>query len=75
MNMTLQFPTLAEQTVAAFNAKTKTAPFEEFAKKFGGEKTVRRAFDGKVIEWVFDDETSVTITGAGLSHRIEIHLP
>lgn len=67
----LEFPTMAERCVAEFRAKTQTIAFPTIARRYDAEVT--KLWRG--IEYRFDDDTSVIVTGTGASHRMETFLP
>jgi len=70
----LAFPTMAERAIAEWKALPKTKPFEFVALAKGAFRE-DRGFLPHIIEWVFPDDTSVTIVGRGKAHQIESHLP
>lgn len=70
--MTLKFPTLAEQAIQAYEAAIKTVSLVKIAKDLGGERSPNQ-WDS--IEFWFDDDSSLRITGRGCAHRYEALLP
>lgn len=77
--MTLSFPTLAEQALAAFRAaklEHKTVSLREEARKRGGTPDETRSFtQSSTITYVFDDDSTLMITGRGRHHCYETQLP
>ncbi len=71
--MTLQFPTIAERTLHAFQSATKTTSLATLARKAGAE--VERYSFPLVTIYTFDDDTSLVVTGRGKSYRAEARLP
>lgn len=69
--MPLTFPTQAEQCVAQFKSSPKTIAIPTIAKEMGAVVCKR----GSTTEYCFDDDTSLTVTGTGRAHKIEVHLP
>jgi len=69
--MKLTFPTMAEQAVEVWKAKTKTTAFETIAKAVGAF----RDDEGATIVWIFPDDTSARITGRGKNYNITTDLP
>ncbi len=69
--MPLTFPTQAEQCLAEFRASTKTVSLATIAKRRGAD--VVQHWDHK--EYIFDDDTSLKVTGRGKAHKVETHLP
>lgn len=67
----LQFPTMAEKTLAEFNAATKTVALQHLARKAGA--FVERGFNR--LEYVFDDDSRLVITGRGKSYKATPELP
>lgn len=70
----MKFPTLAERAVAEWQALQVTKPFEKIALVYGAFRD-DFGFAPRVIEWVFDDDTTVTVVGRGANYKIESHLP
>ncbi len=70
----LAFPTMAERAIAEWKALTVTRGFEKVALSLGATRE-DYGFYPRVIEWVFPDDTTVTIMGRGGNHKIESHLP
>lgn len=68
--MTLKFPTQAEQALATFRSATKTISLAKIAHDLGAEVT-----PGTITTYTFDDDTSITVSGRGKSHRVETHFP
>jgi hypothetical protein len=68
----LTFPTIAEQVLAEFENATRTTSISTIAKQRGGCKEIEWP---STIVWRFDDDTSLTITGRGCNHSVEVHLP
>ena len=77
----LSFPTQAEQALAAFNSATKTISLITICNKMGGVRADKYKprgglrFGTRVIEYTFDDDSSLEITGQGKSHKVETFLP
>ncbi len=71
--MTLSFPTLAEQALAAFRRDNKdnTVSLALVAKQFGA--TVEHHHRKTIYN--FDDDTWLEVTGRGINHKVEAHLP
>lgn len=67
----LTFPTQAEQAVEAFNSAIKTISLTTICEKMGAD----RSFKYPHISYTFDDDTSLTISGRGNSHKVETYLP
>ena len=67
----LTFPTQAEQALAEFQSSRKTISLATIAKKRGAfvEKTWGET------TYVFDDDTSLVVTGRGANHKVEARLP
>ena len=68
----LTFPTLAEQAVSRWQAAAKTSSLAKIAARLGGE---RHDSWPCVIEFTFDDDTVLRITGRGRSHKYETLYP
>lgn len=73
--MTLIFPTVAEQVVAEFESATKTVSLVALAtKRLDAERrTIYQS--GRVIEFTFDDDSTLEIRGQGKSHHYVTRLP
>lgn len=71
----LSFPTLAETAAAEFRAATKTTPVGRIAKRLGAVRYAPDDPDGKVIEYVFNDDSVLEAWGQGRGHRIVTRLP
>jgi hypothetical protein len=70
--MTLLFPTLAEQALTLFTSRqVKSIPA---AAKAMGDFEVERRWPGQKT-YIFEDDTSLVVTGTGVSHNVEVHLP
>lgn len=69
--MSLQFPTQAEKCLREFRDSNKTVSIVTIAKRMGAVKT----FNHPVTTYTFDDDTSLTVSGRGVGHKIECHLP
>jgi len=67
----LTFPTLAEQAVAEFHNATHTVSLATIAKRMGAMKY----FEYPTTTYVFDDDTSIEVSGRGPNHKIETFLP
>ena len=67
----LKFPTLAEQAVQKFNSKAKTVSLSVIAKKMGA----MREYEHPFTIFIFEDDTSITVSGRGKTHKVETHLP
>lgn len=67
----LKFPTQAETTLAAFHAATKTVALSTLAKRAGA--FTDRNFYG--LEYVFDDDSRIVVTGRGKSYQARAELP
>lgn len=73
--MALEFPTIAEQALAEWNAKHVLGGVGRIAKRIGADVERRWDRDGLVIEYTFDDDTSLRCTGRGKQHKVEAMLP
>lgn len=74
--MALEFPTMAEQALAEWNATHVLGGVGKVAKRFGTVDVDRRWEGlGLVIEYTFDDDTSLRCTGRGKAHKVEAMLP
>ena len=74
--MPLTFPTLAETTLSAWKEHPKTISLVTFAIRHGAERLDERTFDNpSAIRLVFDDDTSLLITGRGRSQQVSVELP
>lgn len=74
----MEFPTQAERAVKQWQVERHqhTVAFETVALRWNADKMVmREPGKPKTIEWCFTDDSRVTITGMGASHKIEAHLP
>jgi len=71
--MTLQFPTMAEQALAEFNASTKTVSIATIAKRMGA--TVEKDHWTGKRHYHFDDDTTLVASGAGKALKVETFLP
>lgn len=69
--MPLQFPTLAEKCLAEWQRRKKTTSVNQVALSHGAT----RDDDFGRIVWVFDDDTSLVITGRGKFHKVTVELP
>lgn len=69
--MPLQFPTMAEKCAREFHDSRRTISIATIAKRMGAE----RSYKYPVTEYTFDDDSSLTVTGRGVAHRIETHYP
>lgn len=67
----MKFPTMAEKAVAEWSESKTTISFNTVAKRYGAFQDR----DGTVIEWIFDDDSIVHITGRGKAYKIEARLP
>lgn len=72
--MTLSFPTLAEQAFAQFRHSKRTVSLVPICDGLGGERRVFYS-NGKVIEYTFDDDSSLQIRGVGRNHKVQTFLP
>lgn len=72
---TLTFPTMAEQALAEWNEKHILGGVGLIAKRHGAD--VERRWEGQllIIEYTFDDDTSLRTSGRGKAHRVEAMLP
>lgn len=68
----LTFPTQAEQALEEFESATKTVSLAKIAKRRGADKETE--WPG-LTRYVFDDDTSLEVTGRGRAHRVEVRLP
>lgn len=68
--MALQFPTMAQQAVAAFETR-KVKSLATIAKRMGADHD--RKWDR--IEYTFDDDTTLIVQGRGRAHRYWTELP
>lgn len=67
--MTLSFPTLAEQCLTQAQATHK--PISSIAPNMGA----MRDDEGNMIVWVFEDDTTIEITGRGRQYKAEAFCP
>jgi hypothetical protein len=68
----LQHPTIAERVLADWRNRNRTTSLVKLAERQGAE---RRDIWPSTIEFTFDDDTTLTITGRGRGHRVETGLP
>lgn len=69
--MPLTFPTMAEQARDEFRNSKVTMSIPTIAKRMGA--TVEK--DYPVTRYIFDDDTTLEVTGAGRAHKMETFLP
>lgn len=67
----MQFPTMAERAITEWRSATKTTSFNTVAKRYSAFQD----HDRTSIEWIFDDDSIVRITGRGKAFKIEARLP
>lgn len=77
----LQHPTIAQQVADDFHAQrhpdgsNRTVSVITIAEARGGERSVLYKWGRKLITYTFDDDSSITSTGRGRAHKLEVHLP
>jgi hypothetical protein len=72
--MKLTFPTQAEQAVTAYETKTVKS-ITQAATRAGADKEVTYPEFKKQIRWIFDDDSSIVVTGHGKAYRYYTELP
>ena len=75
--MSLTFPTLAEQAIAAYNAAGRRGSFNKVALKMGAFRDDDPIGNEgwPMIVWVFPDDTTVEVHGRGKSYRLVAETP
>ena len=73
----LEFPTMAERVLEEWRGQEKTISLAVFCRIRGAERIVSWAHVPyrQVIEYVFDDDTSICVIGRGCSHSVWAELP
>ncbi len=69
--MPLTFPTIAERTLAEWQAAPGTNSLNKFAIRNGGKRDDEY---GRIV-WYFDDDTSLAVVGHGKGHQVTAELP
>lgn len=70
-HLMLTFPTLAEQALTEWRAATRTIALATIARRRGAQ----RIRNWQSTEWIFDDDTSLVVTGTGRNHKVVTELP
>ena len=69
---TLTFPTMADLAYEEFTNAVTTVSLVTIAKRRGAQIVDR--WPG-ARTYLFDDDTSLVVTGRGMSHKVEVMLP
>lgn len=67
----LSFPTQAQQCLAQFNEAVSTVSIATLAKRMGAE--AEQTATTRI--YIFNDDTSLVVTGRGKSHSVQVTLP
>lgn len=71
LTMALEFPTMAERALKEFRDATRTVSLATIAKRHGATRV--QHWDH--VEYVFEDDTTLTVRGRGRNHQVKTHLP
>ena len=71
----LTFPTQAEQAVERFRNSKVTISLVTICAEMAATRQVYYRFGRRHIEYYFDDDSSLVITGQGKNHKVETFLP